>query len=137
MSGDDEYGLCSSDEAELEELEYGLCPSDEAELEELANSLSAPDRPVKRENSEQIASESKRQRDDHDDDTAMSAEPLATATHILRQCFGHQSFRLKQAQAITRLLNGQSSVVVFPTGGGKSLCYQIPALAFKELDKRD
>ncbi|KAI7369164.1 ATP-dependent DNA helicase [Hortaea werneckii] len=67
----------------------------------------------------------------------MSAEPLATATHILRQCFGHQSFRLKQAQAITRLLNGQSSVVVFPTGGGKSLCYQTPALAFKELDKRD
>ncbi|KAI6838131.1 ATP-dependent DNA helicase [Hortaea werneckii] len=138
MSGDDEYGLCSSDEAELEELEYGLCPSDEAELEELADSLSVPDRPVKRENPEQIAPESKRQRDDHDDDdTAMSAEPLATATHILRQCFGHQSFRLKQAQAITRLLKGQSCVVVFPTGGGKSLCYQIPALAFKELDKRD
>ncbi|KAI7311156.1 ATP-dependent DNA helicase [Hortaea werneckii] len=138
MSGDDEYGLCSSDEAELEELEYGLCPSDEAELEELADSLSVPDRPVKRENPEQIAPESKRQRDDHDDDdTAMSAEPLATATHILRQCFGHQSFRLKQAQVITRLLKGQSCVVVFPTGGGKSLCYQIPALAFKELDKRD
>ncbi|KAI6842072.1 ATP-dependent DNA helicase [Hortaea werneckii] len=138
MSGDDEYGLCFSDEAELEELEYGLCPSDEAELEELADSLSVPDRPVKRENPEQIAPESKRQRDDHDDDdTAMSAEPLATATHILKQCFGHQSFRLKQAQAITRLLKGQSCVVVFPTGGGKSLCYQIPALAFKELDKRD
>ncbi|KAI7282464.1 ATP-dependent DNA helicase [Hortaea werneckii] len=131
MSGDDDYGLCSSDEAELEELEYGLCPSDEneleeleyglcpseeAELEELAAGFSAPDRPVKRENPEQIAPESKRQRDDHDDDTAMSAEPLATATQILRQCFGHQSFRLKQAQAITRLLKGQT---------------------FKELDKRD
>ncbi|KAI7355178.1 ATP-dependent DNA helicase [Hortaea werneckii] len=153
MSGDDEYGLCSSDEAELEELEYGLCPldeaeleeleyglcpSDEAELEELAASFSTPDRPVKRENPEQIAPESKRQRDDQDhEDTATSTEPLATATQILRQCFGHQSFRLKQAQAITRLLKGQSSVVIFPTGGGKSLCYQIPALAFKELDKRD
>ncbi|KAI7488886.1 ATP-dependent DNA helicase [Hortaea werneckii] len=138
MSGDDEYDLCSSDEAELEELEYGLCPSDEAELEELAASFSAPDRPVKRENTEQIAPDSKRQRDDHDDDdTATSDEPLATATQILRQCFGHQSFRLKQAQAITQLLKGQSSVVIFPTGGGKSLCYQIPALAFKELDKRD
>ncbi|KAI6799069.1 ATP-dependent DNA helicase [Hortaea werneckii] len=138
MSGDDEYGLCSSDEAELEELEYGLCPSDEAELEELAGRLSVPDRPVKRENPEQIAPESKRQRNAHDDyDPAMSAEPLAIATQILRQCFGHQCFRLKQALAITRLLQGQSSVVIFPTGGGKSLCYQIPALAFKELDKRE
>ncbi|KAA8574219.1 hypothetical protein EYC84_005726 [Monilinia fructicola] len=38
-------------------------------------------------------------------------------------------------QAISRILDGESAVVVFPTGGGKSLCFQIPALAFEEEDK--
>jgi superfamily II DNA helicase RecQ len=42
---------------------------------------------------------------------------------------------LKQEQVISRILNGGSAAVVFPTGGGKSLCYQIPALVFSEVDK--
>jgi superfamily II DNA helicase RecQ len=42
---------------------------------------------------------------------------------------------LKQEQVIARILGGKSAAVVFPTGGGKSLCYQIPALVFSEEDK--
>lgn len=59
------------------------------------------------------------------------------ALKILRERFQIDSFRLKQAEAIDRILSGDSAVVVFPTGGGKSLCYQVPAVAFRELDKAD
>lgn len=38
-------------------------------------------------------------------------------------------------QVITRLLSGENAAAVFPTGGGKSLCYQIPAIVFSELDR--
>jgi len=47
------------------------------------------------------------------------------ARNTLRTCFGLQEFRLKQEAAIARLLAGGNAVVVFPTGGGKSLCYQV------------
>ncbi len=57
------------------------------------------------------------------------------AVSILQKTWGFPSFRLKQQQAIARLINGGSAAVVFPTGGGKSLVYQIPALAFDEYDK--
>lgn len=60
---------------------------------------------------------------------------LAIANRVLRERFGLDHFRLKQAEAICRLLDGDSTVVVFPTGGGKSLCYQVPALCFKALDR--
>lgn len=53
----------------------------------------------------------------------------------MTRSFGLKAFRLKQEPAIARILGGGSAVVVFPTGGGKSLCYQIPALAFSEVDK--
>lgn len=46
----------------------------------------------------------------------------------LRQCFGHPSFRGPQAQIIERVLEGQHAFVIMPTGMGKSLCYQIPAI---------
>lgn len=48
---------------------------------------------------------------------------------LLRQHFGHASFLPGQEQVIRTLLSGQSAAAVFPTGGGKSLCYQLPALA--------
>ena len=54
----------------------------------------------------------------------------ALARKILKDTWGFAEFRHKQEQAITRLIDGGSAVVVFPTGGGKSLVYQIPALAF-------
>jgi RecQ family ATP-dependent DNA helicase len=67
--------------------------------------------------------------------------PKSLATYLagvaLKKYFGFDKFRLKQELAITRILEGRSAVVVFPTGGGKSLCYQIPALVFSQLDKLD
>ena len=57
------------------------------------------------------------------------------AVKILNGEFGMQGFRLKQEAVIARLLGGGSAVVVFPTGGGKSLCFQVPALGFSEVDK--
>ena len=72
---------------------------------------------------------SKRLRGDDD------AASIALAEGILKKTWGFPHFRLKQQQAITRLINGGSAVVVFPTGGGKSLVYQVPALAFNDHDK--
>ncbi|KAL8925430.1 MAG: hypothetical protein Q9208_003522 [Pyrenodesmia sp. 3 TL-2023] len=61
--------------------------------------------------------------------------PVKLAEVILQKTWGFPKFRLKQEHAIARLINGRSTAVVFPTGGGKSLVYQIPALAFDEYDK--
>ena len=51
-----------------------------------------------------------------------------TAQDVLNETFGYQSFRGTQQAIIERTLAGQHSLVLMPTGGGKSLCYQIPAL---------
>ncbi|NCC95703.1 MAG: DNA helicase RecQ [Synergistales bacterium] len=48
---------------------------------------------------------------------------------ILRRVFGYDGFRLQQGQAIEHVMSGGDCLVLMPTGGGKSLCYQIPALA--------
>ena len=58
------------------------------------------------------------------------------ARRILKERFGLEEFRPKQELAITRILDGGSAVVIFPTGAGKSLCYQVPAVCFQELDKQ-
>ena len=46
----------------------------------------------------------------------------------LKTIFGHDEFRATQAQIIDRVLSDQHSLVIMPTGMGKSLCYQIPAV---------
>jgi ATP-dependent DNA helicase RecQ len=53
---------------------------------------------------------------------------LDEARDVLRRTFGHPEFRGLQAQVITEVLAGRSAMAVLPTGGGKSLCYQIPAM---------
>ena len=51
----------------------------------------------------------------------------------LQQTFGFDNFRQGQEQTINQLLNGQSSLSIFPTGSGKSLCYQLTALHLPHL----
>ncbi|MCX6125801.1 MAG: RecQ family ATP-dependent DNA helicase [Proteobacteria bacterium] len=50
---------------------------------------------------------------------------------LLKTYFGFSEFRPGQAEVIGHLLAGRSAAAVFPTGSGKSLCYQLPALAFE------
>ncbi|MFK3870913.1 DNA helicase RecQ [Pseudoalteromonas rhizosphaerae] len=52
---------------------------------------------------------------------------------ILKQVFGYSEFRDGQETVINAALNGQDSLVLLPTGGGKSVCYQVPALALSGL----
>jgi ATP-dependent DNA helicase RecQ len=56
------------------------------------------------------------------------AAPLDQAREILRRTFGHSEFRGLQGDVIAEVLAGRSAMAVLPTGGGKSLCYQIPSL---------
>jgi ATP-dependent DNA helicase RecQ len=52
---------------------------------------------------------------------------------ILKNIFGYDEFRSLQMEVIASILNKKDSLVVMPTGGGKSLCYQLPALIFNGL----
>ncbi len=53
---------------------------------------------------------------------------LTTAKHALKEHFGYESFRPLQKKAIRAVLAGQDTFVLMPTGGGKSMCFQIPAV---------
>ncbi|MBW2186560.1 MAG: ATP-dependent DNA helicase RecQ, partial [Deltaproteobacteria bacterium] len=55
------------------------------------------------------------------------------AADILRDTFGFDSYRRGQQEIVDLLLAGRSALAIFPTGGGKSLCYQLPALLLSGL----
>ena len=52
----------------------------------------------------------------------------ARTQHLLRSVFGHDGFRPHQQEIVSHLVKGGDALVIMPTGGGKSLCYQLPAL---------
>ncbi|MBC2278682.1 DNA helicase RecQ [Listeria welshimeri] len=58
---------------------------------------------------------------------------IEQARAILQQNFGYQDFRDGQVDVISKLCAGEDTLAIMPTGGGKSLCYQIPALLFDGL----
>ena len=60
--------------------------------------------------------------------TATSNTPIRSPQAVLKQVFGYKDFRDGQEAIIAAALDGQDSLVLLPTGGGKSLCYQVPAL---------
>jgi ATP-dependent DNA helicase RecQ len=55
-------------------------------------------------------------------------QPRPTPLDVLHRVFGYESFRGQQAEAIETLVTGGDALVLMPTGAGKSLCYQVPAL---------
>ena len=107
MDGDDEFGLSSGDEAMLatacDEIETSnestkrKHASENDDIEPLAKMRAIVSYPTK----------------------------SSLAVKILNEQFGLERFQLEQEAVISRILQGGSAVVVFPTGGGKSMCYQV------------
>ncbi len=60
--------------------------------------------------------------------TVPTSEPAVAPLPVLQEVFGYPSFRGPQAAIVEHVVNGGDALVLMPTGGGKSLCYQVPAI---------
>ncbi len=63
----------------------------------------------------------------------MNQEFIYKAQKMLKQFYGYDTFREGQEEIIQTILSGTDSLVIMPTGGGKSICFQIPALIFEGI----
>ena len=61
---------------------------------------------------------------------------MSDLSRILEQYWGYHSFRPLQREAMEAVLAGSDSLLVLPTGGGKSICFQAPAIASDGLASR-
>ena len=61
---------------------------------------------------------------------------MTTAQQHLKKHFGYDEFRFPQAEIISHILNREHALVIMPTGSGKSICYQIPALMLAKENSR-
>jgi superfamily II DNA helicase RecQ len=105
---DDDFGLTFEDEEELAAATADLIAGEKRKLDDANDGTSQYKRTKPNEGT-----------------TTTTSPNVVLANKILKERFGLNGFQLEQEGAITRLLNGGSAVVVFPTGGGKSLCYQV------------
>lgn len=112
---------------------------DDVDVDDIVQSKPAPATKRKSAETDGAPSASKRQKkttissesgslpgpQDEADDDAFDESNSKLAQRILREKFGHDDFRHEQKGAIRRILTGKNTLVVFPTGAGKSLCYQV------------
>src|SRR5207342_2707052 len=63
----------------------------------------------------------------------LSSIPNMKAAQVLKQYWNHDSFRPKQEEIVHSVLNGHDTLAVLPTGGGKSICFQVPTIVQEGL----
>ncbi len=128
-----DYFRASGEETRVADLEAELARRYADELAELRAALSptpAP-RPVPRPGAETVTGEREPPRAEPlptFDRISVSAEERARVTAAARRLFGFQNLLPGQLETIACVLRGEDVLTILPTGGGKSLCYQLPAL---------